>query len=361
MFARSNMGTERRRGFTLVELLVVIAIIGILVALLLPAIQAAREAARRTQCANKLKQLGLAIHNYHDTYDSMPFLVVTASPLNPYVSGLVGLLPFVEESALYDQISTTSTYGGVTYPPYGNYSGRTTAYEPFTAMISAYLCPSDPKSGERGADGYGRNNYCFSVGDWTPRSWGGGTNMDTRGAFGPRKAFNFRAVTDGLSNTIAMSERCLGVGGQVVKGGGVTNQAGALGALPTANNPAVCMGTLGEAGMYRSGLTYFSFSGGGGWMWSQGFIGVASFNTILPPNGPSCGRTADWGEEMLNPPTSYHPGGATVVYCDGAVSFVSDAIDTGNLAAPSVAVGPSPYGVWGALGSKDGMESTQTR
>ena len=357
----SLLRSKNGRGFTLVELLVVIAIIGILIALLLPAVQAAREAARRSACGNNMKQLGLAIHNYHDTYNAMPYLQVDAAVGRfTFVSGLVGLLPFIEQSALHDQITSTSTFGGVTYPPYASYFGRTTAYLPWVAMIPTYLCPSDPGAAERSSEGTGRNSYCFSVGDWTPHSWSSGTRlMGTRGPFAFRKNFNFRAVTDGLSNTIAMSERCLGVGGPRVKGGGVTNQVGALDTDPTKNSPIVCMGTLGTGGMYRSGLTYFSSSGGGGWFWAAGFCGSTSINTILPPNGPTCGRTADWGEEIFVPPTSYHPGGVMVVWCDGAVSFISDTVNTGNLALGSVAVGPSPYGIWGALGSKDGMESVQ--
>ena len=345
-----------RSGFTLVELLVVIAIIGILVALLLPAIQAAREAARRTQCANNVKQLGLALHNYHDTHNSLPFLSVEATPANRYLSGLVGLLPFVEQETLHTEITTTSTIDGVTYPPYDKY-GPSAGYTPWQAMIPAYLCPSDPGMTERSTSGTGRNNYCFSVGDWTPRVY----DNTTRGPFAcgrqSARSFNFRTITDGLSNTVAMSERCLGTaGGQRVKGGGVANQS-SLGSSPTANSPIGCMGTLGDGGFYRSGLTYSAYRGGA--QWAAGFPSTTMVNTILPPNGPTCLRTTDGAEQMLVPPSSYHPGGVHVLFCDGSVSFITDSIDTGNLALPSVSVGTSPYGVWGALGSKDGAESVQ--
>ena len=342
---------RKKRGFTLVELLVVIAIIGVLVALLLPAIQAAREAARRTQCGNNMKQLGLALHNYHDTHQSLNYLSVQASPDNAFVSGLIGLLPFVEQSVLYDEITKTTTFGAVTYPPYQSYFGRTAAYLPWRAMIPSYLCPSDPGYGERHPDGYGRNSYCFSVGDWTPRVY----DATSRGPFAPRRTFSFQTITDGLSNTVAMGERCLAAAnGQKVKGGGAQSQSGALGTSPTANSPIVCLSTFNTDGMYTT-----TFTPRGGTVWFAGFPSTTMINTILPPNGPTCARTTDGAEQMLVPPTSYHPGGVHVVFCDGAVSFVSDTIDTGDLSRGSVSVGTSPYGVWGALGSKDGAESVQ--
>ncbi len=240
------------RGFTLVELLVVIAIIGILIALLLPAVQAAREAARRAMCSNNLKQLGVALHNYHDTYRTLPYLSMNATSANPYVSGLVAILPFVEQKPLYDQITSRSTFNGVSYAPYDQYP-ISSGYEPWKAMISAYLCPSDPGSSQRSSVGSfaggGRNSYCFSVGDWTPTVW----ETSTRGPFASRKTFNFRDITDGLSNTIAMGERCLGTTGGQVKGGGVDNQSSALGSAPTSNSPIVCMSTLGSGGCTRRG------------------------------------------------------------------------------------------------------------
>jgi prepilin-type N-terminal cleavage/methylation domain-containing protein/prepilin-type processing-associated H-X9-DG protein len=352
-FQRASAGL--RSGFTLVELLVVIAIIGILIALLLPAVQAAREAARRTTCNNNMKQLGLALHNYHDTHRALPFLSVLATAKNPYVSGLVALLPFVEQDPLYKQITSRSTFNGVTYDPYDKYPSPSLNYPPWKTQIPAYVCPSDPGANTRRPDGSsagcGRNNYCFSVGDWSPDTW----DSVSRGPFACRRVFNFSAITDGLSNTIAMGERCLGVAdGQRVKGGAVVHPS-SVSTSPTSNSPIACMSTLGSGGMYKSGLTYSPWRGGG--LWFMGFPTTTMINTILPPNGPTCMNQDDGSYEMLVPPTSYHPGGVTVLWCDGAVSFVSDTIDTGNLAKPSKSSGESPYGVWGAMGSKDGSES----
>jgi len=113
------------------------------------------------------------------------------------------------------------------------------------------------------------------------------------------------------------------------------------------------MSTLGANGLYQSSLTVTSTAGTA---WNVGFCGYTTFNTILPPNGPSCNGTAWPDGPAIEPPTSYHPGGVTVLMCDGSVTFVSETIDTGQLDRNSVASGPSPYGVWGALGSKDGGE-----
>jgi len=142
------MWSLHRRAFTLVELLVVIAIIGILIALLLPAVQSAREAARRSQCSNHLKQIGLALHNYESAYGSFPFRMGgtgtgTSDLTNTnagQISGWVPLLPFMEQAPLYEQIKA-----GAGYKPYGPYGGIY-GFAPWCATIPGLLCPSDPRS-----------------------------------------------------------------------------------------------------------------------------------------------------------------------------------------------------------------------
>ena len=121
---------RRPRGFTLVELLVVIAIIGILIALLLPAVQAAREAARRSQCSNNLKQLGLGVLNYEDTFKTFPPSFLLAADFNAQVWG-TRILPFIEQNALYDQFSFSATWSA-------DYGG------PMQRRVHAFLCPSAP-------------------------------------------------------------------------------------------------------------------------------------------------------------------------------------------------------------------------
>ena len=165
-----QLGREGRRGFTLVELLAVIAIIGILIALLLPAVQAAREAARRSQCTNNVKQIVLACHNYHDTYKEFPqgrLLRLGLSTSNGW-SGFCALLPYIEQSALWDQ-AQTSNWGS----PWS-----TNAFT--TARISAYHCPSD---GNIKDTPLGGRSYHFCYGDSMHDNHTGHPNGGRRGAF----------------------------------------------------------------------------------------------------------------------------------------------------------------------------------
>jgi len=343
---------RRSRGFTLIELLVVIAIIAILIALLLPAVQQAREAARRSQCRNNLKQLGIAIHNYHDIYKVLPYRNGGASSSGQ--SGFVSLLPFIDQANLYQQISSTSTFNGTTYAPFP--VSYNTTYPPWQTFIALYVCPSDSEGQNRtttqgGAwaiyGHLGRTNYGLSVGDYTP----GWHEVNPRGPFNYQRQIRFAEISDGLSNTVAMSERCIGFGdGTRIRGGFVDTHSSSPGPTYASNNPSACMATRGAGGHYLPGLApYASHTG---FMWSAGFSDFVQISTILPPNSPSC-RGA-YG--MFATPSSYHIGGVTVLMCDGSVHFVSDSIDTGDLTLPSVIAGTSPYGVWGSLGSIAGSE-----
>jgi len=205
-------------AFTLVELLVVIAIIGVLVALLLPAIQAAREAARRTQCTNKLKQLGVALHNYHDTHRVFPPAQVAnrdcaTTPAPPYaamnLNGLVLMLPFLEQQALYDQADFLSAFGtgvhsSITSPPPLAGGGVSPANASFVALLAPdpFFCPSDADEANRR-----RTNYDFIVyRAWNRCSQWGSNGPLTRTMFEDGSDCGFKHVTDGLSNTVAMTE-----------------------------------------------------------------------------------------------------------------------------------------------------------
>ncbi len=145
-----NVSMSPKRGFTLVELLVVIAIIGVMVGLLLPAVQAAREAARRMQCSNNMKQLGLGMHNYHAAYNTFAAgMDGTLGNGRRANQNLVGILPFVEQQALWEQIS--NPLAGVA--PMGNNPGTDApTYTPWATQISNYRCPSDHSAKWRRTD-----------------------------------------------------------------------------------------------------------------------------------------------------------------------------------------------------------------
>ena len=185
---------SRRLGFTLIELLVVIAIIAILIALLLPAVQQAREAARRTQCKNNLKQMGLALHNYHDVYRVFPpGGTYRAGATNPAGWSLQArVLPFIEQANLTGLIDFSYGYG----------------LQPQVTQtrVSVFLCPSEVRDEVYvdGALNYWPCNYAANYGSWMV--WNPATNQFGSGAFGPNARTSMRDFTDGTSNTLAMSE-----------------------------------------------------------------------------------------------------------------------------------------------------------
>jgi prepilin-type N-terminal cleavage/methylation domain-containing protein/prepilin-type processing-associated H-X9-DG protein len=339
---------ERRGGFTLVELLVVLAIIGTLIGLLLPAVQAARETARRTSCNNKLKQLGIALQNHHDTHKRLPYRQGGLwSQTSCRMSGLVLLLPFLEQAPLFNRIAANN-FGP--WPWDGSDHWRT--------QVDSFLCPSDGGASQKQSNDHGRTNYVFSVGDTIPWEWVGAE--ENRGPFDYSggdnekngRMYAARQITDGLSKTLAMSERCVGLNSNSLKGGMVEYYNAVTGNPDTAN-PIACLAQVGPGGGYVSGSNTHAWSG---MRWNDGRPAFVSFNTIIAPNGPSCWEGGSDANRGLAPPTSYHPGGVNVVRCDGSVGFIDDAIHTGDLSQPCPRTGRSPYGVWGAMGSRSGGE-----
>ncbi|MCS7239578.1 MAG: DUF1559 domain-containing protein [Thermoguttaceae bacterium] len=361
------------KGFTLVELLVVIAIIGILIALLLPAVQAAREAARRSQCTNNLKQLALAAHNYADTYKVLPpgeigtGVMWGGDPVNTNTERLstwVLLLPYYEQQSLYSQISQPLTASGVVLPPWGRDPSTNTPgdpansrfYPPWTVQLPVLICPSDGKIGQKSAADQGRTNYRTSMGDCIYRGWArDGDPTTIRGLFGLRGGVPFSAITDGTSNTIMFSERLFGANAVLIKEGMATNVTSLN--PNAAVSPAECLQTKNPARPNEYLTSTYGTANWSGRRWASGIPQYTRFNTVLPPNSPAC-NDSTWDERnAVIPPSSNHPGGVNVALADGSVRFVSETIDAGNPTATEVRSGPSPYGVWGALGSKEGGES----
>lgn len=356
-----------RRGFTLIELLVVIAIIAVLIALLLPAVQQAREAARRTQCKNNLKQLGLALHNYHDTHLVFPFRQGGTGATSPAGnsnegSGFTAILPFLEQGPLFNQISTPQTFGGTTFSPFGDSAPDGSPYELWRVSIPVLICPSSPAVTPTisGGAAFGLNHYGFSGGDsaaFISHTPAPSTFEDARtrfrGLFGRQRTRRIADITDGTSNTIAMGEITSpsSIGGRDILGGTARDQGTAI-----LDSPITCLLTANQAtGEYLPSVSTVSTTRGS--RWARGVVAYTAVNTILPPNSPSC-AVSGYNSSGIYSVTSRHPGGAHVLMGDGAVRFISENINTGDLSLPDVRAvgGRSPYGVWGALGSIAGGE-----
>ncbi|MCL2745279.1 MAG: DUF1559 domain-containing protein [Planctomycetaceae bacterium] len=373
--------TTRKKAFTLVELLVVIAIIGVLIALLLPAVQAAREAARRMQCMNHLKQFGLALHNYHDINQALVAgggqLPKVDDPTNANTfgswSGTIFLLPFMEEASRYDSIqATTSTVLGSPVRVY-DYTGATHLMK----TPSIFYCPSDGSAKQMGPNSdvqrqLPRLSYCYSRSDvsyHTEYDYGtptigtmGGDDAKNKGRcmFVRRLWLGFNFISDGTSNTIAVSEtvtpRAAGtkfvLGGMRVLSGPIRNDSAGIADL---TNRTGCLN--GRSGSELTGtIATMAYRGE---TWLLGRAAVTGFHTIHPPNSPACVRTdMNYGDYGLFPPSSYHSGGVNGVLFDGSARFISETLDFGPATAVPVLSGKSPFGVWGAMGTPNCGEST---
>jgi len=333
-----------RRGFTLIELLVVIAIIAVLIALLLPAVQSAREAARRSQCTNNLKQIGLAVHNYASQQNVFPMQTMfpTASDDSwgwSYGWGL-SLLPHMEQTAAFNAFNFSL---GI----FGNASGNTYQQGNNTVMylqIAAFICPSDGTK-KPPASPYGGTNYVGNYGG-PGQLAKAGTNGAFSGTIVPNGWYNdanlgpigFENMTDGTSNTALFSERLLGLVGspQVLAGSSDMKRA-----IFTATGPGVNTGAAGAtqfASACKSlpGTATSVRSDGNGYTWFAGYpwhIAVNAYTHVGSPNSISCTNSVDQGGWLSftgplgsAPPNSNHPGGVNMAMSDGSVRFVKDTV-----------------------------------
>jgi prepilin-type N-terminal cleavage/methylation domain-containing protein/prepilin-type processing-associated H-X9-DG protein len=287
-----------RTAFTLIELLVVIAIIGVLIALLLPAVQKVREAANRMSCSNNLKQLGLALHNYHDSYNVFP---PARDPWpNPF-SPQAHLLPFVEAQNLQNLIDFSQPTS----------TGRNQAAA--TTAVKLFQCPSDTGSGRVPGSIHGGNNYVANVGTGTV-NYGDYTVGD--GVFLLNRKVGFRDLLDGTSNTAAFSETLLG-NGLDSAGATLADPKRQVWKLPGGNptTPADCDAAGGG-----------SWSGQRGDRWINGGYQSTLYNHFYLPNAAAwdCNNAANtFG---LTAARSQHSGGVNVLMCDGGVHFVREGI-----------------------------------
>jgi prepilin-type N-terminal cleavage/methylation domain-containing protein/prepilin-type processing-associated H-X9-DG protein len=300
-----------RDGFTLIELLVVIAIIGVLVSLLLPAVQSAREAARRSQCTNNLKQLGLAVHMYSDVQGALP----PASQGSGYqFSTLARLFPYLEQASVFAAINFDL---GPRIPPNGPvWPQNTTASR---SVVATFLCPSDGNNEQVFDPDQRPYNYLACAGSGM-RDDGSMIPPDADGVIFISAVVKYAHIRDGLSQTALMSESLVGSGQDAAAGAvpDVATQYRDLGdAVPPLVRPNAA--NCGPGSTYR-------FSGSRNRGWLIGRTDGALYNHFLQPNDrqPDCFHAHIRGWKAAR---SNHPGGVNLVFCDGHVSFVKNSVE----------------------------------
>ena len=337
----------RRRGFTLIELLVVIAIIAILIALLLPAVQQAREAARRMQCRNNLKQLGLALHNYDSSHNTLPPNLVPGGTNYRYSVGNWGVLaylsPYLDQTPLYNLMNLNAP----TYCYVGSTSEICDPNNKIAAgmIVPLFLCPTDKAQslgGGYGVAAFGPTNYAANLGSGlknTPSGPQHGSPYDADGVMFADSRIRISDIKDGTSNTAAMTESLLGDGAESATGS--TPPADPkrvyayLGTYPSTMDDASC-----------AAPTKWNLDRRRGFLWFSGEIRNASYNHYYLPNDPRWDcitNAAALGYTGIGwkAARSLHVGGVHLLLCDGSVRFVSE-----NIA----------QSIWSGLGTRAGAE-----
>jgi prepilin-type N-terminal cleavage/methylation domain-containing protein/prepilin-type processing-associated H-X9-DG protein len=343
------MKTHSHRGFTLIELLVVIAIIAVLIALLLPAVQAAREAARRAQCSNNMKQIGLAMHNYHTGIGSFPSnsnqtFGGGGSYGSPYQatwgawSAAAMMLPYLEQAPLYNAANFSWVSGWAL--------GYTINSTVTNTTINGFICPSDGMSpvaitpSKTAANDGANNNYFASLGTstqyWMPDTTGVFTYGD--GATKPGKTYGIQNIFDGTSNTIAYGEGLVGdFSIQFVKwrDGPLVSAPIVVFLQDASTNPAGVLTDLQNCAAAFLIPPTASVGNIKGMRWAQNDPSFSLFNTIVPPSSTQypfgwcfLGSTASNNSiaGQYQNANSNHPGGANFLFCDGAVRFIKSTI-----------------------------------